>query len=66
MRHNYHVRLENVPVVLLLLINNEFFAGFKTKANYFNRLFNEQCIVITTYCFTPSLTPSKIVVLTVI
>ena len=30
-----------VPVILLLLINNEFISKIKTKANYFNRFFNQ-------------------------
>ena len=31
-----------------LLINNEFISNFKTKANYFNRFFNQQCAAIST------------------
>ena len=37
-----------VPVILPLLINNEFISNFKTKANYFNRFFNQQCTEIPT------------------
>ena len=31
------------PVIPPLLINNEFISNFKSKANYFNRFFNQQC-----------------------
>ena len=37
-----------VPVILPLLINNEFISNFKTKANYFHRFFNQQCTAIST------------------
>ena len=37
-----------VPVVPPLLINDEFISNFKTKANYFNRFFNQQCTAIST------------------
>ena len=37
-----------VPVIPPLLINNEFISNFKTKANHFNRLFNQQCTAIST------------------
>ena len=30
-----------------LLINNEFICNFKTKANYFNRFFNQHCTAIS-------------------
>ena len=30
------------------LINNEFISNFKTKANYLNGLFNQQCTAIST------------------
>ena len=43
-----------VPVIPPLLINNEFISNFKTKANYFNRLFNQQCTVISTDSSIPS------------
>ena len=36
-----------VPVIPLLLINDEFISDFKTKANYFNRFFNQQCTAIS-------------------
>ena len=41
-----------VPVPLL--INNEFISNFKTKANYFNRFFNQQCAVVSTDSSIPS------------
>ena len=37
-----------------LLINNEFISNFKTKANYFNRLFNQQCTAISPDSSIPS------------
>ena len=37
-----------------LLINNEFISNFKTKANYFNRFFNQQCTAISTDSSIPS------------
>ena len=37
-----------VPVIPPLLINNEFIPNFKSKANYFNRFFNQQCTEIST------------------
>ena len=43
-----------VPVIPPLLINNEFISNFKTKANYFNRFFNQQCTAISTDSSTPS------------
>ena len=43
-----------VPVIPPLLINNEFISNFKTKANYFNRFFNQQCRVISTDSSIPS------------
>ena len=45
-----------VPVIPPLLINSEFISKFKTKANYFNRFFNQQCTAI----FTDSSTPSSV------
>ena len=39
-----------VPVILIkvpLLINDEFISNFKTKANYFNRFFNQKCTAIS-------------------
>ena len=42
-----------VPVISPLLINNESISNFKTKANYFNRFFNQQCIIISTDSSTP-------------
>ena len=39
-----------------LLSNNEFISNFKTKANYFNRFFNQQC----TETFTDSSIPSSV------
>ena len=44
----------NVPVILPSLINNEFISNFKTKANYFNRFFNQQCTAISTDSSIPS------------
>ena len=43
-----------VPVIAPLLINNEFIANFKTKTNYFNRLFNQQYTAISTDSSIPS------------
>ena len=43
-----------VPVIPLLLINNEFISNFKTKGNYFNRFFNQQCTAISTNSSIPS------------
>ena len=43
-----------VPVIPPLLINNEFISNFKTKANYFNRFFNQQCIAISKESSIPS------------
>ena len=37
-----------------LLTNNEFISNFKTKANYFNRFFNQQCTAISTDSSIPS------------
>ena len=37
-----------VLVIPPLVINNEFISNFKTKANYFNKLFNQQCTAIST------------------
>ena len=37
-----------VPVTPPLLINNKFVSKFKTKANYFNRCFNQKCTSIST------------------
>ena len=37
-----------------LLINSEFISNFKTKVNYFNRFFNQQCTVISTNSSIPS------------
>ena len=34
-----------VPVIPLLLVNNKFISNFKTKANHFNRFFNQQCLL---------------------
>ena len=36
-----------VPVIHPLLINNEFISNFRTKANYFNRFFNQQHTAIS-------------------
>ena len=43
-----------VPVITPLLINAEFISNFKTKANYFNGSFNQQCAVISTDSCIPS------------
>ena len=43
-----------VSVIPPLLINNEFISNFKTKANYFNRFFNQQCTTISTDSSIPS------------
>ena len=43
-----------VPVIPPLLINNEFISNFKTKDNYFNRFFNQQCTAISTDSSIPS------------
>ena len=43
-----------VPVIPPLLINNEFASNFKTKANYVNRFFNQQCTAISTDSSIPS------------
>ena len=43
-----------VPVIPPLLINNESISNFKTKANYFNRFFNQQCTAISTDSSIPS------------
>ena len=43
-----------VSVIPSLLINNEFISNFKTKANYFNRFFNQQCTAISTDSSIPS------------
>ena len=43
-----------VPVIPPLLINNGFISNFKTKANYFNRFFNQQCTAISTDSSIPS------------
>ena len=37
-----------VPVTPPLLINNKFVSKFKTKANYFNRCFNQKCTSVST------------------
>ena len=37
-----------------LLINNELISNFETKANYFNRLFIQQCTAISTDSSIPS------------
>ena len=37
-----------VPVTPLLLINNKFVSNFSTKANYFNRCFNQKYTSIST------------------
>ena len=37
-----------------LMINNEFISNFKTKANYFNRFFNQQRIAISSDSSIPS------------
>ena len=37
-----------------LLINSKFISNFKTKVNYFNRFFNQQCTVISTDSSIPS------------
>ena len=44
----------NVPVIPPLLINNEFVSNFKTKSNYFNKFFNQQCTEISTDRSIPS------------
>ena len=43
-----------VPVIPPLLIDNEFISNFKTKANYFNKFFNQQCTAISTDSSIPS------------
>ena len=43
-----------VPVIPSLLINNEFISNCKTKANYFNRFFTQQCTVISMDSSIPS------------
>ena len=43
-----------VPVIHPLLINNEFISNFRTKANYFNRFFNQQHTVISSDSSIPS------------
>ena len=43
-----------VPVIPPLLINNEFISNFKTKANFSNRFFNQQCTAISTDSSIPS------------
>ena len=43
-----------VPVTPPLPINNEFISNFKTRANYFNRFFNQQCTAISTDSSIPS------------
>ena len=45
---------KKVPVISPLLINNKFASGFKTKANYFSRFFNQQCTTISTDSSIPS------------
>ena len=45
---------EKVPVIPPLLINIEFISDFKTKANYFNIFFNQQCTTISADSSTPS------------
>ena len=45
---------KKVPVIPPLLINNEFISNFKTKADYFNRFFNQQCTAISTDSSIPS------------
>ena len=44
-----------VPVISPLLINNEFISNFKTKANYFDRFFNQHCTAISTDSSIPFL-----------
>ena len=36
-----------IPIKVPLLINDEFISNFKTKANYFNRFFNQKCTAIS-------------------
>ena len=43
-----------VPAAPPLLINDEFISNFKTKANFFNRFFNQQCTAISTDSSIPS------------
>ena len=43
-----------VPLIPSLLINNEFIANFKTKANYCNLFFNQQYTAISTDSSIPS------------
>ena len=43
-----------VPVIPQLLINSGIVSNFKTKANYFNRFFNQQCTAISTDSSIPS------------
>ena len=43
-----------VPVIHPLLINNEFISNFRTKANYFNRFFNQQHTAISSDSSIPS------------
>ena len=43
-----------VPMIPPLLIHNEFISNFKTKANYFNKFFNQQCTAISKDSSIPS------------
>ena len=43
-----------ICIILPLLINGDFISNFKTKANYFNRIFYEQCTTIATGRSEPS------------
>ena len=43
-----------VLVIPPLLINNEFISNFKSKANYFNIFFNQQCTATSTDSSIPS------------
>ena len=43
-----------VTVIPPLLMNNGFISNFKTKVNYFNRFFNQQCTAISTDSSIPS------------
>ena len=43
-----------VPVIPPSLINNEFISNFKSKSNYFNRFFNQQCKAVSKDSSIPS------------
>ena len=43
-----------ITVIPPLLINDKFISNFRTKANYFNRFFNQQCTAISADSSIPS------------